>query len=76
ENSLWFSDDSRLLSIFESRKFNQNRIEKYTLTNTYTQTFDFDFELAARYIIANADLKIQYQSVSQKERSFQVEFGK
>jgi hypothetical protein len=76
ENSLWFSDDSKLLSIFESRRFNPNKIEEYTLKNTYTETFDFNFDLAAKYLVVQADLKIEYQAISRKERFFHIEFGK
>ncbi|BDA76541.1 hypothetical protein CAL7716_107070 (plasmid) [Calothrix sp. PCC 7716] len=74
--SLWFSDDSKLISIFESRRFNPNKIEEYTLRNTYTETFDFDFNLAANYLIVEADLKTEYQALSKKERFFHIEFGK
>ena len=76
EKSLWFSDDSKLLSIFESRRFNPNKIEEYTLRNTYTETFDFEFDLAARYLVIQADLKVEYQAISKKERFFHIEFGK
>jgi hypothetical protein len=76
ENSLWFSDDSKLLSIFESRRFNPNKIQEYTLRNTYTETFDFDFSLAAKYLVVQADLKGEYQAISKKERFFHIEFGK
>lgn len=76
ENSLWFSDDSKLLSIFESRRFNLNKIQEYTLRNTYTETFDFDFNLAGRYLTSQADLNGEYQAISKKERFFHIEFGK
>lgn len=75
DNSLWFSDDSKLISIYESRKFDRNKIVSYTLRNTYTETFDFDFDLAANYLVVKADLKAQYQSISKKERLFEIEFG-
>jgi len=76
ETSLWFSTDSRLNAIFESRRFNPNKIQQYMLVNTYTETFDFDFDLAARYLVIQADLKAEYHSISKKERLFHVEFGK
>lgn len=76
ENSLWFSDDGKLYSIFESRLFNSNKIEQYVLRTTYTETFDFDFSLAAKYLTLDADLKAEYKSLSKKERFFYVEFGK
>ncbi|AFY60821.1 hypothetical protein [Synechococcus sp. PCC 6312] len=75
KNSLWFSDDSKLLSIFESRCYNPNKIQKYTLRNTYTESFDFNFDLAAKYLVFKGDLKAEYQSVSKKERFFHIEFG-
>lgn len=75
KNSLWFSCDSRLNAIYESRKFSLNKIKKYTLKNTYTETFNFDFELAAKYLVIETDLKAEYRSLSKKERLFHVEFG-
>lgn len=75
QKSLWFRDDSRLLSIFESRLFKSNKIKEYTLKNTYTETFDFDFDLAAKHMVVNADLKAEYRAISQKERLFHVKFG-
>lgn len=76
DQSLWFSDDSKLLSIFESRRFDRNRIEQYTLSSTYTETFDFNFDLAVKYLVVKTDLKAEYKSISKKERLFQIEFGK
>ncbi|AWK51085.1 hypothetical protein DIC82_08680 [Clostridium beijerinckii] len=76
KNSIWFSNDSNLISIFESRRFNPNKIEKYTLKSTYTETFDFNFELATKYLVTKIDLNASYSSISQKERYFEVEFGK
>lgn len=76
DKSLWFSDDSKLVSIFESRRFNPNKIEEYTLRNTYTETFDFNFSLAAKYLVIQSDLQVEYQKISKKERYFHIEFGK
>lgn len=76
KTSLWFANDSRLNAIFESRRFDPNKIERYTLRNTYTETFDFDFDLADRYLVVKVDLKAEYDSISTKERLFHVEFGK
>ena len=73
--SLWFANDSKLNAIFESRRFNLNRIEKYTLKNTYTETFDFDFNVASKYLTTSVDLKAEYNALSGKERLFYVEFG-
>ncbi|MFL6213841.1 MAG: hypothetical protein ACJ74J_08085 [Blastocatellia bacterium] len=64
------------LAMFESRRFNPNKIEQYILRNTYTETFDFDFDLAVRYLAVKADLKAEYTSISRKERLFHVEFSK
>ncbi len=75
KNSLWFSDDSKLLAIFESRCYNPNKIQKYTLRNTYTESFDFDFDLAAKHLVIKGDLKAEYKAVSKKERFFHIEFG-
>lgn len=76
KRSLWFANDSRLNAIFESRRFSQNKIESYTLRNTYTDTFDFNFALASRYLTVNVALRTEYHSLSKKERFFHVEFGK
>lgn len=76
ETSLWFCTDSKLNAIFESRRFNPNKIEQYTLVNTYTETFDFDFDLATKYLVVETDLRAEYHSISSKERFFHVEFGK
>ena len=76
KTSLWFSNDSRLNAIFESRRFDPNKIQRYTLRNTYTETFDFDFNLAAKYLAIKVDLKAEYDSISKKECFFHVEFGK
>ena len=75
KNSRWFSDDSQLNLIFESRRFDENKLKSYTLRNTYIETFDFDFDLAAKCLVIKADLKAQYQSISEKERLFKIEFG-
>lgn len=75
KNSLWFSDDSKLFSIFESRLLNSNRIEEYVLKTTYTETFDFNFSLATKYLTLDVDLKAEYQSLSKRERFFYVKFG-
>ena len=74
--SLWFSTDSKLHSILESRRFNPNKIQQYTLRNTYTESFDFDFEIAGKFLAVKADLKSQYNSLRQKERLFHVEFSR
>jgi hypothetical protein len=76
KDSLWYAQDSKLNSILESRMFAPNRIETYTLRNTYTETFDFNFKLAAKYLVAEIDLQAEYESISKMERFFSVEFGK
>ncbi len=72
--SLWFSRDAELNAILESRK-SQSKMKSYLLKNTYTETFDFDFDLAAKYLVVKADLKAEYTSISSRERFFYVEFG-
>jgi hypothetical protein len=75
KSSLWFSDDSRLNAIFESRCFAPNKIESYTLKNTYSETFDYDFNLAVRYLIVEVDVKAEFEKLCTKERFFDVMFG-
>ncbi|MEA2559892.1 MAG: hypothetical protein QOH06_1396 [Acidobacteriota bacterium] len=74
-SSLWLSADSRLNAILESRRFSRNRMQQYAVANTYSETFDFDFNLAARHMIIDTDLKSEYQTISRRERLFHVEFG-
>jgi hypothetical protein len=73
-NSLWFSRDGQLNEILKSR-LGRNRMIRYELRNTYTETFDFDFDLAAKYLVFKADLRAEYQMLSQTERLFIVEFS-
>jgi hypothetical protein len=75
KSSLWFANDGQLNAIFESRRFTPNKIQEYTLRNTYTETFDFNFDLAVKYLVVKADLKAEYKTISEKERFFHVEFG-
>lgn len=77
KDSLWYAHDAKFNNILECRMFKQNRIRTYGLRNTYTETFDFNFRLAAKYIFATeVDLKAEYESISKIERLFFVEFGK
>jgi hypothetical protein len=72
--SLWFTNDSQLNAIFQSRR-SGNPIREYTLRSTYTQTFDFDFELAAGFLSVSLDLKAEYETLKTTERFFHVDFG-
>lgn len=74
-NSTWYSTNGQVRAIFESRRFKENPMKKYILKNTYTESFDFDFDLAAKYLNINIDLKAEYNSISKQERYFEVEFG-
>lgn len=74
-DSLWYVNDSRLKAIFESRIFDKNKILHYTLRNTYTESFNFDFSAAAKWLTVDIDLKAEYLDLSKKERLFSVEFG-
>lgn len=58
---------SNLIIIFESRYFNQNKIEKYTLSGVYFETLGFDFKFADKYLVINIEIK-NYKSISKKER--------
>jgi hypothetical protein len=75
-NSIWFANDSKIMAILESRKFKQNMLKNYMLKNTYSNSFDFDFNFAAKFIkTVDIDLKDQYEILSKKERIFDVEFS-
>jgi len=73
-NSLWFTNDSQLNAIFQSRR-SGNPIREYTLKSTYTQTFDFDFVLAARALPVKVDLRAEFEKLKTTERFFHVDFG-
>ncbi len=73
-SSIWFADDSRLLSIFESRKLGVNRIKEYHLINTYSDSFDFDFDAAAKFIKTSVDIKARFNSIKNQARLFTVKF--
>ena len=73
-NSLWFTNDSQLSAIFESRR-SANPIRQYTLKSTYTQTFDFDFKAALTALAVKVDLKAEYETLRKTERFFHVDFG-
>jgi hypothetical protein len=74
-HSIWHSS-SELKAIFNSRRFNKNPLHKYTLKNTYTETYDFDFDLAAKYLFAEFDLKAEYNTIKKRERLFEVQFAR
>ena len=71
--SIWFYNDFQMSQILESR-LSDSPLLRYELRNTYSETFDFDFDLAAKYLIVNFDLKAEFNSISKKERVFIVEF--
>ena len=73
-SSIWFSDDSKLNSIFQSRQFSANPKKNYTLENTYSDAFDFDFDFAAKFLKLEIDLESEYQKLCNKKRVFKVEF--
>jgi phosphoglycerate-specific signal transduction histidine kinase len=75
DNSLWFSRDGQLSAMLRSR-LSDNPMTRYELRNTYTETFDFDFDLAVRYLVLKPNLRAEYQTLSQTERLFIVEFSK
>jgi len=75
ENSLWFTNDSQLNAIFQSR-CSSNPIREYTLRSTYTQTFDFDFAAAISVMAVKVDLRAEYETLKATERFFHVDFGK
>lgn len=74
KNSLWFRTDSRLNALLEARLFSDNRITSYTVTNTYSEGFDFDFKVAGRYLASKADLRAEYEHLSKTVRHFHVTF--
>ena len=75
ENSIWFKNDSHLNSILQSRLNKDNRILKYKLENTYTESFDFDFEVAAKFIKFGGNLESDYKELRNRKRIFHVEFA-
>lgn len=76
EDSLWYKTDGELNGIFEARRYLQNQVKEYRYINTYTESFDFDFTFAAKYLnVASADIKAQYNAVKTKKRIFDIEFA-
>lgn len=75
KSSVWFSDDSKLNAIFESRRFSRNQILEYTLINNYSDSFDFDFDFAAKFLKTEVELRAEYQSISRQSRMFKVSFS-
>lgn len=73
-NSVWYANDSRINAIYENRKLNKNKIQKFYLRNTYSESFNFDFDLAAKVIKTGVDLKAEYDLLRNKERIFEVYF--
>lgn len=74
ENSLWFKDDSRVQSIFNGVVFEENPMKHYSLLLQYSESFDFDFAVAARFVSNGVDIKAEYKKVSSMERLFEVDF--
>ena len=75
QHSLWFSRDSELNGIFESRIFSENRILRYEYVSTYSETFGFDFSVAAQYLGNSIDIKAQYEQLKNRKKIFIIEFA-
>jgi len=75
DKSIWFRDDPQINSLFESRKFKQNAILKYTYTSKYDRNFGLNIEVAIKYLKSNCDLKSDYEKTSKVTRKFNVIFG-
>lgn len=71
-SSIWFRNDPKVLSIFKGRK-QGNRINSFTLQNTYTQSFGFDFDMALK--VTKVDLKSKFEKLRRVERVFEVSFS-
>lgn len=71
EKSIWFRNDPKVQSIFKGRK-DGNRIHSFTLQNTYTQSFGFDFDMALK--VTKIDLKAKFEKLRRVERVFEVSF--
>ena len=74
QKSTWFKNDASLQAIFESR-WSNNKLIYYKIETDLTQSFNFDFSLAARILeIAEVDIKNEFKKQSEIKRIFEVEF--
>jgi len=75
QNSIWFSDDVQIKSLYNSRKFKQNSILEYTYTSKYTKTFGLNIDIAVKFSKFGLNLKNDFENTSKIERKFTVIFG-
>lgn len=73
-NSKWYKDHSNMKMIFESVMRKNNTLKAFRVENTYTESFDFDFNLASKYLSVNIDILANYQKLSNIKRIFEVTF--
>lgn len=74
ENSIWHKKNSQLNALYIGRKNKKNKLLSYTLANEYDEKFEFDFKMAAKFILAEVDLENDYNKLSKRKRLFRVEF--
>ncbi|MHC8470617.1 hypothetical protein [Plesiomonas shigelloides] len=72
--SVWFKNDSKMHAIFEARRFNGNKIKKYSIITDYKNSYGYDFNLAAKALGAEVDLSKEFCNLSQELHEFLVEF--
>lgn len=74
QNSVWFKNDVGLQMILESRLSN-NKLTRYKVETELTQSFNFDFSLAARILeTAEINIRNEFKKQSEIKRIFEVEF--
>ena len=73
--SIWYKTDSRLNGLLDSRIYEENQVMKYHYECEYSESFNFDFEIAAKYLEFGANIKAEYEKQRKSKKLFTVEFA-
>ena len=74
DKSLWFKYDNQVKYLLECRLNKHNPIKQYTLQNTYSDSYNFDFRISAGMFSVKCDFEREFEELSSIERYFHVEF--
>lgn len=73
--SIWYKTDSRLNGLLDSRIYEENQVMKYHYESEYSESFNFDFDVAAKYLEFGANIKAEYEKQRKSKKLFTVEFA-
>lgn len=73
--SIWYKTDSRLNELLNSRIYEENQVMKYQHKSEYSESFNFDFEVAAKYLEFGGNIKAEYEKQRKTKKLFTVEFA-